>query len=308
MPKKISSLFLHPRLIFFSLAQKGLLNFLSDRFFLKVMYWARFHKRLNFEKPVSYNEAIQYLKIYDRNPHYGDIVDKYTVRTIIEDTIGGKYLVPLLGVFNTPEEIDLDSLPNQFVIKCTHGTHCSIICSDKKLLDFNDAKKKLEEWLGHNYYYNAREWPYKNIRPRIMIEELIKTTKQEPPLDIKFMCFDGNPEFIVVHRNITEANGVHTINLFSPNWEPIDVEWDCPRFNGIIAVPECLEEMTKLAKALAKDFVHVRVDFLVCEKRVYFGELTLYPGAGFKPFSPESFDRKIGSLMKLEKAYDKHEC
>ena len=295
-------------MIVFPLAQRGWLNLLPDDLFLRVMYWARFSKRLSLDKPVSYNEVIQYLKIHDRNPQYISIVDKYTVRKVVEDSIGKEYLVPLLGVFDTIEEIIWDQLPNQFVIKCTHGTHCSIICTNKDTFNNKEAKKKLTAWLKHNYYKNAREWPYRYVKPRLIIEELITSEKQKEPLDIKFMCFDGKPEFIVVHRNLTNAEQQHTINLFTLNWEPIDVEWDSPKYKGIIKRPECLEKMIQLAKKLSSGYAHIRVDFLLCEERVYFGELTLYPGAGFKPFSSNSFDRKIGNLIKLENVYDKHEC
>lgn len=301
-------LFLHPKLILFPLAQRGFLNFLPDSIFLKLMYQARFSRKLNLKKPQSYNEIIQYLKIHDRNPLYPEIVDKYAVRTVIKDTIGEEYLVPLKGVYNSPDEIKWDELPQKFILKCTHGTHCSIICSDKNTFDIKHASTLLNSWLKHNYYYDAREWPYKNVKPRIMIEELITPVQGSELLDIKIMCFNGKPEFIVLHRNITNTDDIHTINLFTPEWEPINVEWDCPRYTGNIGRPIQLDKILELAAKLSCDSPHMRVDFMINGDHIYFGELTLYPGAGFKPFSPGEFDAQIGKLIKLENVYDKNGC
>ena len=299
---------LHPRLIVFPLAQRGFLDFLPDSMFLKIMYRARFSRRLNLNAPKSYNEAIQYLKIHDRNPRYTEIVDKYAVRTVIKNTIGEEYLVPLLGVYNKPDEIKWDELPQRFILKCTHGTHCSIICSDKNTFDINQATTQLNIWLRHNYYYDAREWPYKDVKPRIMIEELLTPEQGSELLDIKVMCFDGKPEFVVLHRNITNTKEIHTINLFTPEWKPINVEWDCPRYIGTIDRPGKLEQILELAEKLSSGSPHMRVDFMINGDHIYFGELTLYPGAGFKPFSPDEFDVQTGKLIKTENAYDKNGC
>lgn len=301
-----ASLLLHPRLIVFPLAQRGVLNCLPDKTFLKAMYRARFSRKLNLDQPESYNEKLQCLKIHDRNPQYTQIVDKYAVRAIIRDLIGEEYLVPMIGIYDKPEDINWDGLPRQFILKCTHGTHCSILCRDKNTFDVAETSSKLRNWLKHNYYFDAREWPYKNVKPRIMIEELLPSTEADEPLDIKIMCFDGKPAFIVLHRNITNTDEVHTINLFTPEWGPIDIEWDAPRFDGEIRKPGQLDSILELAEKLSSGYPHVRVDFMISNNRIYFGELTLYPGAGFKPFASEEFDREIGKLIKLENAYDNH--
>ncbi len=301
-----AELFLHPRLMIFPLAQRGFLDFLPDKLFLKMMYRARFSRKLNLKKPESYNECLQYLKIHDRNPRYIELVDKYAVRKHISTTVGEEYLAPMIGIYNNPDEIEWEKLPQQFILKCTHGTHCSIICKDKQSFDINSASDQLKKWLKHNYYYDAREWPYKNVKPRIMIEELITPEQGSELLDIKIMCFAGKPEFIVLHRNITNTEDIHTLNLFTPEWKPIDVEWDCARYTGTIDPPRKLDKILELAKKLSSGYPHMRVDFMINGDHIYFGELTLYPGAGFKPFLPAEFDVQIGKLVKLENTYDKN--
>ena len=306
MYKRLSDLFLHTKLIIFPLAQRGFLNFLPDSILLRIMYWARFSKKLNLVKPGSYNEAIQYLKIHDRNPYYTTIVDKYSVRDMIREAIGERYLVPLIGIYNSFDEIEWEKFPQRFILKCTHGTHCSMICMDKRKFNYAKAKQNITAWLKHNYYYDAREWPYKEVVPRVMVERLVDLPEEQELLDIKVMCFGGKPAFIVVHRNITNEEAIHTINLFTTNWTPINVEWDSLRYDGIIKRPNQLDRILKLAEKLSAGYPHIRVDFMLCGDELYFGELTLYPGAGFKPFSSEAFDKKVGKLINLENVYDKN--
>ena len=307
MPRSKTNLFLHPKLIIFPLAQRGVFNGLPDELYLKILYRARFSRRLNMLHPQTYNEKLQYLKIHDRNPKYTTIVDKYEVRSIVQATIGKKYVVPILGLYDTVSSIEWGKLPEQFVIKCTHGTHCSIVCYNKADLDITDIQHKLSKWLRHNYYKDAREWPYKNVKPRIMIEQMLIPSESQELLDFKIMCFDGKAKYIVVHRNITSKSEAHTLNLFTTQWEPIDIEWDCLRYTGNIERPDNLHEIISLAERLAKGYSHIRVDFLICNNEIYFGELTLYPGAGFKPFSSYNFDYNMGQLIDLENTYDRNE-
>lgn len=281
------------------LGERGFFNWLSDKQYLKLIYWSETGKRLNLQNPQTYNEKIQWLKLNDRKPEYTIYADKYAVRSYVSETIGEQYLIPLIDVYDSVDEIEFDSLPNQFVLKCTHGSASNIICKNKDKLDIRDSKKKLRKWMKKNWYWFGREWSYKNIKPKIICEKYMIDESGYDLKDYKIFCFNGEPKLIQVDFN-RFIN--HKRNLYTINWELLDVKIKRPNDpNFSVAKPNKLEEMLQCARLLSKDIPHVRVDFYSIKDRIYFGEMTFYHGSGFEKFEPERFELEMGSWLKLPK-------
>lgn len=296
----ILALLKSPRKFLYVFLEKNNFAFLPDKTYLKVLYKLRFQKTLNLDAPNSYNEKLQWLKLNDRNPEYVKDVDKYEVRKKIRVLFSDDLLIPLIGVYESVEMIDFNNLPDRFVIKCTHGTHCSIICKDKCCFDVNSARKKIHSWMNHNYYYDSREWPYKNVSPKIIVEEYIEDARGEL-IDYKFMCFDGKVKLILVHQDINNEKGKHTLDLYTPDWELTDIEWGIPRSGKSIPRPELLDDCIRISEKLSEGKPHVRVDLYIVDNRVLFGELTYYTAAGFKPFKNYEDDLMLGSWIDIKK-------
>lgn len=270
---------------------------IPDKLFLKIKFKYHIGKKLNLKNPQTFNEKLQWLKLYDRNPLYTKLVDKYEVRKYIAETIGEEYLIPLIGIYNSIEEINWNSLPNKFVLKCTHGSGANIICSDKSKLDIEDAKIKLKKWMQRNWYWYGREWPYKNVKPRIVCEKYMVDESGTELKDYKIFCFNGEPKLIQVDYNRFSG---HKRNLYDINWNYLPVSIKYPSYpNIIITKPKKLKEMLELARLLSKDYPHVRVDFYYVNNKIYFGEMTFYHGSGFEKFIPKEFEFKMGNLLKL---------
>jgi len=279
------------------LGEKGVFNWLSDEQYLKLIYRAETGKKLDLENPKSFNEKLQWLKLYDRNPEYVKLVDKYEVRKYIAEKIGEEYLIPLIGVYNSVDEIDWNNLPQKFVLKCTHGSGCNIICKDKSELNINLAKKKLNKWMKKNWYWFGREWPYKYIKPRIICEKYMVDESGKELKDYKIFCFNGEPKVIQVDYN-RFIN--HKRNLYDLEWNYMPLSIKYPNDpNKIINKPQRLGEMLNIARILSKDYPHVRVDFYSINEKIYFGELTFYHGSGFEKFEPESYNYVFGSWLQL---------
>ena len=269
--------------------------------YIKLLFYCRFRYKLNLLSPKTFNEKLQWLKIYDKNPEYIDDVDKFAVREKVKNTIGEKYLIPLIDYYIHPEDIDYNRLPEQFVLKCTHGTHCSIICKDKSKLNIQETNNMLRKWLKHNYYYDAREWPYREVKPRIICEEYIANDKEgENFIDYKFLCFNGNVKLVMVHQDINNVNRSHTLDIYTPYWEKTKIKWGIPNSPNILPKPECLEECLHICRILSQKRPHVRVDLYIVKNKIYFGELTYYSAAGFKPFDNFADDRMLGELINIE--------
>lgn len=275
----------------------GCLNWMSDKSYIKLVYKCKLHKKLNIENPVTYTEKLQWLKLYDRNPLYSTLVDKYAVRQYIDDTLGKGYLTELLGLYNTVEEIDWNALPNKFALKCTHGSSCNLLCTDKSKLDIESAKSKLNKYMKTNWYYFGREWPYKNVKPRIICEEFL----EEEIFNYKFYCFGGVPKFLHIEYG-DNAVGEAKVTYIDFNWEL------CPFFRTdhkqvskekIPPKPENFEEMLKIAKILSADKKFVRIDLFNLNGKIYFSEITFFPGAGFAQFNPPEYEKKIGDMITI---------
>lgn len=287
---------------------KYALKFLPDKMYIQLYYFFQFKKRCNLKNPKTYNEKLNWLKLNDRNPFYTKLVDKYEVKKYVADLLGKEYIIPTLGVWDSFEDIDFDQLPDQFVLKCTHDSEGLVIVKKKANLNKQEAKKKIEKALKYNFYYIGREWPYKNIKPRIIAEKYMEDKKCGELRDYKFFCFDGIPKlmFIATNRNIGKTN----FDFFDMQFNHLNIKQHYPNSCEKIAKPQNFEKMKELAMTLSKGIKHVRVDFYEVNGKVYFGELTFFHFSGFQPFEPESWDEKLGELIDLdhfEKAVDKDE-
>ena len=285
-----------PRKLIRDLGKLGWFNWLPDIPCLKLFYWCEMGKKLNLDVPVTYNEKLQWLKLYDRKPEYSKYVDKYTVRSYISETIGEQYLIPLLGVYDSVEEINWDSLPNKFVLKCTHGSGSNIICTDKDKLDIRTSKIKLNKLMKKSWYWFGREWLYKNVKPRIICEKYMVDESGTELKDYKFFCFDGEPKALFVATD----RGIDTrFDFFDLNFNHLPFMQHYKNSVKKIVKPIGFDEMIQLSKILSKDIPHVRVDFYDIYGSIYFGELTFFHFSGFEKFEPEEYDELFGSWLEL---------
>ena len=275
-------------------------HLLSDKTLIRLKYKYHMGESLNYKKPQTFTEKLQWLKLYDHRPEYSMYVDKYSVRSYISKKIGDEYLIPIVGVYENVEEINWSTLPNKFVIKCTHGSSCNIICVDKNKLSEDLSKEKLDKWMKRNWFWYGREWPYKNVKPRILCEEyMVEENGKSSLTDYKFYCFDGVPTYCQVIR---DRNSEQTIDFY-------DKEWNYMEFTGlqksaklsgkIVEKPQKYDEMLELATILSKELPFVRVDLYFVNNKIYFGELTLYPLSGFGKFDPPEWNTTVGNLLKL---------
>ena len=287
---------------FYCLLRKtGILSMLSDETSTKIEYKANMGKPLNLANPESYNEKLQWLKLYDHNPFYTKLVDKYAVKSYISTICnGGGYVIPTLGVWDRVEDIELDTLPNQFVLKTNHsgGNTGVVICRDKSTFDFEEAKRKLEKSLATDMYKVSREWPYKNVKRCILAEEYMEDKKTGELRDYKFFCFNGEPKALFVASG-RQNHSEPFFDFFDMDYNHLDLKCPHPQADIIPEKPESFEEMKELARKLSKGLPHVRVDLYEINGKPYFGELTLYHWEGLMPFYPESWNYKFGEWLDI---------
>ena len=295
--QKVIKLVKNPLHILTVLGARGFFNWMPDSLYLKMIFRAKLSYSLNLKNPKTFNEKVQWLKINDCKPIYTQLADKYEVRKFVAEKIGEEYLIPLLGVWDSADEIDFSTLPSQFVLKCNHDSGGIVICTDKATFDIKTARNKLNKHLKRNFYYVCREQQYKNIKPRIICEKYMVDESGTELKDYKIFCFNGKPKVIQVNYD-RFINGKK--NLYDIEWNYIPVAMTYPTDpNVIINKPSKLEEMLHLAKILSKDYSFVRVDFYSIDDKIYFGELTFTPAAGFGKFEPEEFDFEMGSWLEL---------
>lgn len=274
-------------------------KYISDEKYIRWQYKSRTGKELNLETPTLYNEKVQYIKLLYHDQRLKQLVDKYSVRDYVRETIGEKYLTKIYGVYDTVEEIDFEKLPEKFVMKLTNGSGYNIICEHKTSKVVKTIKSRFKKWLKVDFYMLGREWAYKDVKNRIICEEYLECSDPYGLNDYKVFCFNGTPRLIQV--DYARFTG-HKRNLYTPNWEFIDerVAYEND-LNADIPKPDNLDEMLECAYKLSKDFPHVRVDFYSVNNRLYFGEMTFYHGAGYLHFENEAFERKLGSYWEIEK-------
>ena len=278
---------------------------LSDALYLKLMYYFQTGKRLNLKHPKTFNEKLQWLKLYDRKPEYATMVDKYAVKGYVAKNIGEEHIVPTLGVWDSPEEIAWDELPRQFVLKTTHGGGSKgiVLCEDKEKLDKEEAVRILQAAMKRDLYKNYREWPYKNVKHRVLAEEYLSekgasNDQDEGLKDYKFYCFNGKPLYCVV---ISGRRKKFVNDYFDMEWshQPITLK-GLPFAERVPEKPKGFETMRQLATKLSSGHPHLRVDFYEVNGKVYFSELTFYSSSGFGQFTPDECDEAWGNLINLE--------
>ena len=273
------------------------MKILPDKLYLSLLYEVRTGKKISWKNPKSFNEKLNWLKLYDRRPEYVKMADKYEVRDYIKEKLGDEYLIPVLGVWDNVEEIDFSKLPQQFVLKCTHDSASVVICKDKHQFDKEAAIRKLKASMDTNYFYPSREWPYKEIKPRVIAEQYMVDESHTELKDYKIYNFGGKPELIQVDFGRFTH---HERNLYSTQWEYIDEQIEYPKNPAVqIARPDNLEEMLEYAKKLSEGIPSVRTDFYSINGKTYFGEITFYQEAGFGKFEHERYERELGDLIQL---------
>lgn len=301
--KLLNCLFYDPfkfaRKVILFLGQKpGLCMLVPSKYFISLEYKEVLGKKLNLNNPQSFNEKIQWLKVYCHRPFFTQLVDKYEVRKYIEGVIGAEYLVPLLGVYNNFADINFAVLPDQFVLKPNHTSGNVFICDDKSKLDLAELERKTNMWLKRRYFWVHRETPYKNIKPKIICEKYMVDESGTELKDYKFMCFNGEPRIIQVMSQ--RKNNQYLVNHFDLEWNEINMPRKTIKANSRAPVkPDRLSEMIEISKILSKGIPFVRIDLYETATGVYFGEITFYPVSGFMDFADHQTDYLLGSWIKL---------
>lgn len=276
-----------------------LFAFIPDETYLKLMYRLRMGKKLDLKMPQTFNEKLQWLKLHDRRPEYIAMVDKYEAKEYAAPIIGREHIISTLGVWDKFDDIDFDKLPERFVLKCTHDSGGLVICKNKGTFDKSAAKTKIEQSLKCNFYYVGREWPYKGVKPRIIAEEYMENEYSASLRDYKFYCFNGIPQFLYLSEGMENHSTAH-ISYVNLDWTFAKYRRnDYQPFDKLPPKPVHLDEMIELSRKFSKDIPFLRVDFYEINGKVYFGELTFFPGSGFTPFASESDDLEIGNMLDL---------
>lgn len=274
-------------------------NCLPDDKYLKLLFWAQMRYPLNLIHPRSFNEKIQWLKLYDRKPLYTSLVDKIEVKSYVTSKIGSEHIIKTLAVWDNVDDIDISDLPSKFVLKCNNGAGNNgvVICKDKSTFDLQTARKKLAKGMQRDGWMFLKEWPYKNVTKRFFAEEFVES-ENEDLRDYKLLVYNGRVEnlFVVFERGISKNP---YINFYDREWNLLPFERDHPNYNKEVVPPKQLQKMIGLAEQLAKDIPFVRVDFYCNFDKILFGEMTFYPGSGFESFQPREWDYKLGELIKL---------
>ncbi|MCI8972006.1 MAG: glycosyl transferase [Lachnospiraceae bacterium] len=271
---------------------------IPDELYLKLVYRIRTGGKLNLKNPQTFNEKLQWLKLHKRNDLYSIMVDKYRVRKYVADKIGKEYLIPLLGVYNNADDIDTKELPKEFVIKCTHDSGSVVLCKEGQGLTL-EIRKKMNRALKRKYYYASREYPYKNVKPRIIVEQMMYNHDKDGLVDYKIHCFHGKARLILVCLDRDSSDGVKKV-FYDEAWNKLDLKRPNTSNECHVERPKKLNEMIALAEELSKDIPFVRVDFYEINEKLYFGEMTFFPGGGMTPFEPREYDALLGSLINLD--------
>ena len=287
-----------PRRFWKKISKMRFFDYVPDKWAVSVKYRNHFYKKLDLKNPQTFNEKLQWLKLYDRRQEYTTMVDKYRAKEYVASIIGQEYIIPTLGVWNSFDEIDFDALPNQFVLKCNHGSGDAVICKDKSALDMESARKKLTEALSRDYYLVSREWPYKNVERRIIAEQYLEDAETHDARDYKFFCFDGAARCFKVDYHFGE---VHHANWYTPDGTLLPYSYDRTRpcTDVEINLPGGLPAMVELAEKLSCGVPFLRVDFYYVDHKIYAGELTFFPGSGLLPFTDMEWDQIMGSWLTL---------
>ena len=305
MLSKILEYFKHPSKLFIFLQNRCNFKVLPDKIYLKICYKLALNKKLRFDNPQTFCEKLQWLKLYDRKPIYTTMVDKYEAKKYISNLIGEGYVIPTLGVWDNFDEINFDLLPDQFVLKCTHDSGGLIICRDKSKLNKANAKKKLCRSMKRNYYWSSREWPYKNVKPRIIAEPYMEEHNCISPnhvdasilTDYKFFCFNGIPKVMYITRELDVSQ---EIDFYDMDFVHLPILLDDCCYASVPPVkPKHFEKMKEIAAVLSRNIPHIRVDFYCVDDKLYVGELTFFHSSGMCHIYPEEWDYKLGEWIAI---------
>ena len=292
-------------LLFRRILNKFLLTFgniFSDKTFLNLMLYARIGKKLDLKHPKTYNEKLQWLKLYDRNPIYTTLVDKIKVKEWVAEKIGSQYVIPTIQIWDKIEQIDLNSLPEHFVLKTNHDSGGLSICKNKQSFidNWSETSNKISNSIKTDYYRKTgREWPYKHIDRKIFAEELIESQEEDIP-DYKFFCFNGEPKYLFVATDRHNRKEDLKFDFFDIDFNYLPIKNGHENSQLKIKKPQNYDEMIKVAKILSKDLKHVRIDLYNVNGKIYFGEITFFHNCGFVPFDPEEWDYRFGDLITIE--------
>lgn len=274
-------------------------GWIPDRLYLQILFFLKMGRKLNLKTPQTFSEKLQWLKLYNRKAEYTMMVDKYSVKNIVASLIGEKYVIPTLGVWDSPEQIEWDVLPDKFVLKTTHGGGNSgvVICKDKNTFDRNKALQKLQKSMKQDIYKSYREWPYKNVSRKIIAEQYVIDEMTKELRDYKFFAFDGKVKalFIATDRN----TGNVKFDFYDSDFNHLDVYQIHPMSGKEIVKPSHFEEMKCVAEKLSKGLPAVRIDLYEANGKVFFGEFTFFHHGGLVAFHPEKWDYKFGEWIDL---------
>lgn len=289
-----------PRKFLFALLTRVPWIMPNDEIYLKWFYYLSTGKHLNLQQPTTYNEKLQWLKLYDRNPRYVTMADKYAVKEYVAKQIGEEYVIPTIGKWDNPSDIEWDKLPNQFVLKTNHdgGGNGVVICKDSKDFDYKRAVTKMQKSMRRDVYKIGREWPYKTIKKCVLAEPYMEDSATKELRDYKFFCFDGVVKALFVATERQSKEGV-CFDFFDEQFNHLDITQEYSHYKGVINKPESFELMKSLAAKLSKGIPHVRIDFYEVDGHPYFGEFTFYHWSGYGPFVPVEWETIFGDWIKL---------
>ena len=298
--RKLFRAITNPEIRFNYLSSAGFYNHVSDEMFLKKKFELKMGYPLDLENPKTFNEKLQWLKIYDRRPEYTMMVDKYESKNYVASLIGEEYIIPTIGVWDRFEDIEFDELPNQFVLKCTHDSGGVFIVRDKNSMDKEAIRKRIKHLMNQNYYYHGREWPYKNVKPRLIIEEYLESLESNALKEYKIFCFNGEPKLFLVCKGAAHGAG-RTNDFYDLDFQHIPLCATYPNASQLESKPDVYEKLIEIAKKVSKGIPQLRVDTYVVDGKIYVGETTFYHDSGFCRLKPEKYDYEFGKLIELPK-------
>lgn len=304
MHDRITRILKNPYIILAKLIM-GRCHFISDKVYLDVLFRATFSRRIDWDNPTTFNEKLQWMKVYYRKPSMTQMVDKCAVKAIVKDLIGEMHVIPTIGLWDAFDDIDFDELPSQFVLKCTHDSGGLIIVKDKDKLNRKEARAIINKSMNRNYYWVGREWPYKEVKPRIIAEQLMINSHDSNGYDgelrdYKFFCFSGEPQYLFIASDRNTPGREVKFDYFDMEFNRLPVAQSVhPNSEYAIEKPKSFDTMVSIARKLSAGFPQVRIDLYEIDGEVYFGEYTFFHCGGFDPFIPEEYDYIWGDKIKL---------
>lgn len=285
---------LHPTKAIVALDSMRLIDWMPDSMFARLAFRGELGQKLDLKSPKTFNEKLQWLKLYDNRPEYTELVDKIKAKKVVGSIIGKEYIVPMYGYWKKAESIPFDKLPNKYVLKCNHDQGSVVLVHDKRTINKKEIIRFFKRRLKTNNFYGCREYPYKSIRPRVFAEKYLGKSI----IDYKFYCFNGEPKFLYCGKGLTEDHSLR-IDFFDLDWKIMPFYRTDYHRLGNIPKPVLFDNMIEISKKLSEGIPFVRIDLFEVNNHVYFSEFTLCPAAGFMPFVPEEYDRIVGEWLDL---------